>query len=108
MNSLSTGIRESLALSTIERPFDSSHCQEQAIFPVTKRPLCCKVSYICCSVPLRIRVRPDELQRYSAYGIRLVIYAGTAANLCRVDSNPLAAQHEQPVVAVEKPKCFEV
>lgn len=33
MNSLSTGIRESLevALSTIERRFDWSHCQKQAI-----------------------------------------------------------------------------
>lgn len=31
MNSLSTGIRQSLALSTIERRFDWSHCQKQAI-----------------------------------------------------------------------------
>lgn len=70
MNSLSTGIGESLevALSTIERRFDWSHCQKQAI-PSGDKATTVLQSFIHLffSGPLRILVRPGELQRYSAH-----------------------------------------
>lgn len=69
MNSLSTGIRQSLALSTIERRFDWSHCQKQAILSGDKATTVLQsfIHLFFFAGPLRILVRPGELQRYSAH-----------------------------------------
>lgn len=68
MNSLSTGIRQSLALSTIERRFDWSHSQKQAILSGDKATTVLQsFIHLFFAGPLRILVRPGELQRYSAH-----------------------------------------